>query len=523
MATRAPDHRLQSTPGSPPHHVIARVGALERAVALIAAVEGRARLIETIPLRDAADGDLLGAVQALRQRTGFPLPADSGAIDGIIVDACPLAVLLIGERDAQDAAALATVRNVGAVSYLSIPSAPPARPQRDATWTQPVLAAWHAGSVDVICAVLPVGPFPVWAAQLFNALGTVALDRPPPLLVVTAEGEDAILPWFARGLVRGPTLEERFATALAAVAGDACLPGLPELPPCTFRSHALLTSVIAAHSVLSGAVCYCDIGTGTTLITADDSGVHVSHDPLHDCGMGAVTLLADDRQGEIARWLPAGLPPDSARAWALRRAAAPDALLTDPTDRAIAAAFARAALAAALRGHATGAAGFDTLILGAGWLRWSTPEEMLRVALDTFAPSRPINVSLDHDDLLAVAGFLARERPESAESIFTHDALHALGTLIVHTAPQRNRQAEPVTLITSDGAMPTTVAPQSVTRVAVDMPTPCELSGGQPSHAFVAPASEFGLLIDTRARPLTPQSAGVVAYTSVSDRLRAPS
>lgn len=505
----------------PTHQVVLTFGATGGAALLFAPVEGAMRLIEAVPLDAAAGDGSARGVRELAARTGYPLAAGPGAIDGVIVAPPPLAVLLIGAREEGDAAALARLRQTGAARYLGIPSAPPERPDDDRAWVQRVLAALHSGEIEVICAVLPADTLPLWAVHLFDTLTTEAGYPPPELLVLSSGTDPAFFPWFARPLTRGPTLADQAAAALAAIAVAWQAPGITPAPPAMLRTHALATAVIAAQRVAGGTVAYCDIGDGTTLITADDAGAAITCDAQWDCGCGAATLLAAGQYDAIARWLPPDITAATLNEWAMRRAAAPDAVLLDPTDRAIARGFARVAVAHALGQHARDLAACDTLILGAGWPRWTAPGDALRLIADVLAPPSPLHVSLDHDDLLAATGLLAQASPASAESLFARDALHPLGTMIAPRLPQRPAAAPSLTLTTAGQTVQVAIPPEIMLR-GIKEPTECEIrvAGAAPQVFAVAP-SECGLLIDARPRPLARARAMHPPPASVSDRLRA--
>ena len=520
MGTAAPPPHAAPHPATPPHHVLVRLGGGVTDTLLIATVEGQARLIGTaLTHADGPDRGVGAGIAHLAARTGFPLQPELTAIAGVILDTRPVALLLIGERAEGDAHALSTVRGLGVVRYFSIPDMPPRRPERRRDWPDAIIAAWRFGKIDAALVDVPDGPLPVWVAHLYNAVA--ATDDPPPLLIIASDTRIADLaPPSARVLARGEHLPEQLATALAEMQTQRLLPTCPAPLPSIFRRQALVTAIIAAQRETGAAIWYLDIADGTTLIGADGTRADVTYEPALDCGAGVPTLLAETPAQEIARWLPIGVDTERARQWAIRRAAWPAAILTDATDRAMAAAFARTLVGRI--GDADALAAAETIVLGPGWLRWSTPSEMLDIIMDVIAPPHPVRIALDTDDVLAATGFLAGIRPESAESVFLHDALRAVGTVIA--APARaQRHAPPLRVTLTAGGVQERreIAGEAVLRLPVDEAITVQLArdgAAAATHAILP--SECGLVIDTRHRPLTGIHAPAPRGT-VSDRLRA--
>lgn len=522
MVTASSAQPALSPPATPPHHVLIRLGGAVTDTLLIATVEGQARLIGmALTLPDGMDRGASAGIAHLSTRTGFPLQPDLSELDGVILDTRPISLLLIGERAEGDAHALSTVRGLGVVRYFSIPSTPPHRPERQPDWPDAVLAAWRFGKIDVVLVDVPDGPLPVWVAQLFNAVN--AADEFPPLLVIAADARIAeLMPRHGRMLTRGEHLPEQLATALAEGQALRLLPTCGTPPATVFRRQALVTALIAAQRATNTTICYIDIAAGTTLISANSTRADVVFEPQLDCGAGAPSLLAPTRAEEMTRWLPLGGNLDSARRWAIWRAAWPSAVLTDPTDRVMAAAFARVAIERV--GDPDALAAADTIILGPGWLRWATPIEMLNVISDVIAPPNPVHVALDADDMLAATGFLAHVRPEDAETVFAHDALRPIGSVIAAPArAQRNVSPVRATIMGAGVAHQREIPGGTVQRLPIEEAVTLELARDgsiAPLHAILP--SECGLLIDTRPRPLTAARMAEPRGT-VSDRLRTSS
>ncbi len=520
MVTAAPPPHAAPRPATPPHHVLVRLGGHVTDTLLIATVEGQARLIGTaLTLPDGPDRGVGMGLTHLAARTGFPLQPEMAEIAGVILDTRPMALLLIGERAEGDAHALSTVRGLGVVRYFSIPDVPPRHPARQRDWPDAVLTAWRFGKIAAALVDVPDGPLTLWVAHLFNTVS--ATDDAPPLLIVASDARIADLaPPGARVLARGEHLPERLASALAEVQAQRLIPTGSAPAQSIFRRQALVTATIAAQRENGAATWYLDIADGTTLIGADGARADVTYEPALDCGVGAPALLAETPAPEMARWLPFGVDIDTARRWTIRRAAWPAAILTDSADRAMAGAFARTLIGRIADADALAAA--EMIVLGPGWLRWATPAEMLDIVADVIAPPNPVRVALDPDDLLAATGFLASVRPESAESLFLHDALRPIGTVIA--APSRpQRHPPPLRLTLTAGGVQERreIAGETVLRLPIHEAVTVHLArDGAATAAHAILPSECGLVIDTRHRPLTatrtPEPRG-----TVSDRLRA--
>jgi hypothetical protein len=487
---------------------------------LMASVEGHTRLIGTALVQaHGPDRGIRAGLHQLAADTGFPLRTEIDAIDGVIIDARPLSLLLIGERPDGDAHALSAVRGLGVVRYFHIPSVPPQRADAAADWPAVIFAAWLYGSIDAILVDVPDGQMPVWAAHLFNALNTT--PNAPPTLVLAAEvGIAELAPWHARVVMRGDNLPERLASALAETQSARLLSLNTAMPASVFRNQAIVTAMIAAQRAEGGRFGYIDIASGTTTIVAAAERTDLAYHADLDCGAGAPALLAPPYASNTERWLPTGVDIESARRWAVRRAAGSAAVLTDTADRAMAVAFARTLATRAGESHSLATAA--TIILGPGWLQWATGSEMLAVMADAIAPPTPVQIALDSDDLLAAAGFIARIRPESAESIYSFDTLRPIGTVIALPArAQRNAPAVHVVLTTSGHAERREIPAEGVLRMRVDERATLEISrAGDPTQSHTILPSEEGLIVDTRRRPLTAAGLWTDKRVTVGDRLR---
>jgi hypothetical protein len=519
MVTPAPTLSTAPSQAPAPHQVLVRLGGGMTDTLLFAMVEGQARLIDAaLTLQEGPDRGIEEGIARVAARSGFPLRPAINGVDGVILDTLTQSLLLIGDRAEEDAHALSTVRGLGVVRYFRIPSVPPRNAERNADWVETVLAAWQFGTIDAVLIDVPDGIAPLWLVQLCNAL--TATDDAPPLLVIASNPDIAsVMPPGARTLVRGSQLPEQLAAALAEVECLRLLPTCAHPPPSIFRRQALVTAIIAGQRATGTTMWYIDIANGVTVIGASATRADVSYEPQMDCGAGAPALLSVMRHDAIERWLPTGVDLPAARRWAIRRAAWPTSILTDPTDRAVAGTLARVLLEREAQTKPLARA--DTIIAGPGWLRWATPAEMLDIFSDVLAPRKPLHIALDPDDMLAATGLLAHLRPDVAESVYATDALRAIGTVIaVPPASQQQESPLTATMTIAGHAERRNISPDALTCITV--PEAGTLALGQAGVApaeYQIPASECGVLIDTRRRPLTAPRQPA-QRSNVSDRLR---
>jgi hypothetical protein len=282
---------------------------------------------------------------------------------------------------------------------------------------------------------------------------------------------------------------------------------------------AIAAGLSFARTSVEETVAYLDISEGSTVVVARPSGVELLHDATCDSAAGAVTLLQRLGTEEIARWIPFPVEAAALRAWAVRRVAAPSALLIDPVDRAIAGGFARAILRAMLTTVAT-ASPPTRCIIGQGLLHIGTLAEAMSTVADILPASRAVSVQTDCDDLLSVVGYFSTHAAERARDLLAHDALAPLGTLVA-VPPHGANRIEAVQTGTNPVARTTVAQGEVVPITAPSASTVRLLWHGGREETIAIQGGPFGVLIDTRTQPLRGIAVRADARATVSSRLRA--
>lgn len=151
-----------------------------------------------------------------------------------------------------------------------------------------------------------------------------------------------------------------------------------------------------------------------------------------------ITALTEAEAGEAAQWLPFAATPDELITWVLNRAIRPWSRPDDAHDLAIEQALTRHVLRRAIleiaQAHPLALQRTD-LAIGGSWLaRWNQPGAAALVLLDSLdvVPDQGIlDLALDRDGLMPVAGTLATLDPGLASDLFEYDGLIHLGSAIV--------------------------------------------------------------------------------------------
>ena len=151
-----------------------------------------------------------------------------------------------------------------------------------------------------------------------------------------------------------------------------------------------------------------------------------------------ITNLTAREIADAARWLPFPTTEDELVAWVLNRAVRPWTTPADPRDVLIDQAITRQVLRRTIgeiaRSHPLALAGAD-LVIGGRWLaRWGRPGAAALVLLDSLdvVPNQGVlDLALDQDGLMAVAGTLATVNPSLASDVFEYDGLIHLGSAVV--------------------------------------------------------------------------------------------
>jgi hypothetical protein len=178
-----------------------------------------------------------------------------------------------------------------------------------------------------------------------------------------------------------------------------------------------------------------------------DDGTHV-HWAAGD--QGAISALpqvdlATSMSGLTSRdvadatcWLPFEISEDELITWALNRSIRPWTIAEQPRDLAIEQAMARQvarrAIAEISRAQPMALSGVDLVIGGPAFARWNQPGAAalaLLDSLDVVPNNGVVDLALDPDGLMSVAGIVGTIDPNLASSLFEYDALTHLGSAIV--------------------------------------------------------------------------------------------
>jgi hypothetical protein len=504
-----------------PRSVFIHIGDHRCEALLTAATEGATRFVASAPGEPGRQSDSVSpALQVLSDQSGYMLTPDD--IEAILVRGRPLRGRVVGESSDDDRAALSGIERNGTLRTVAPVEAPPRGGSRLANWVREGAEQFNRGAIDVLIVALPPGDLPEWAARLINAVHESSLraDRQLIVLASSAEIAPALLPGVVL-LERNDVLGQALAGQLAHLRATRLTPDLPARVRALSTTTSVAAGVSFARQDADEILVYLDIAEGSTAVVAHPSGIELLHDAACDLASGAVALLHRLGAEEVLRWIPFPIEAAALRAWAVRRVAAPRALPIDPTDRAIAGGFARAALRSLV---ATAASHPPTrCIVGPGLLRLGMPTDALLAVADILPESRTVAVEIDADDLLPIVGYLAAQDTASARSLLTHDALTPLGAVMMLPANgERKASAADAIRTGSSGSTRTAVARDDITPVAVPSAETVHViwRDGREEPVTVY-GGTAGLLVDTRARPLRGIAARADGRGNVSNRLRA--
>jgi hypothetical protein len=152
----------------------------------------------------------------------------------------------------------------------------------------------------------------------------------------------------------------------------------------------------------------------------------------------AITGLTSREVSDATCWLPFESTEDELVTWALNRSIRPWTIAEQPRDLAIEQALARQVARRAVseigRMQPMALAGVDLVIGGPVFARWNQPGAAALALLDSIdiVPNNGVvDLALDPDGLMAVAGVVGTIDPSLASSLFEYDALTHLGSAIV--------------------------------------------------------------------------------------------
>jgi hypothetical protein len=183
------------------------------------------------------------------------------------------------------------------------------------------------------------------------------------------------------------------------------------------------------------------------LTIAIDDGVHV-HAAGPDIGgivalpqldlTSSITGLSSREVADATSWLPFEATEDELITWVLNRSIRPWTIADQPRDLAIEQALARQvarrAMAELSRSHPLALTGADLVIGGPAFARWNQPGAAALTLLDIadVVPDHGVlDLALDQDGLMAVAGTIGTIDPILASNVFEYDALTHLGSAVV--------------------------------------------------------------------------------------------
>jgi len=480
---------------------------LDRAVTratLLAPAEGNTRFAGSVTV--AADLPNYG-VAVLRAHLSRQTGETVREPDVAIISRPPLRLLVLGTPGVEDEAALATITVLG-IAQIVQRITPPRGAEREARWATESIERVARREADVLAVFVPPGPLAGWAARLLNAIHALPRHRQPAGLVrgLSPDLRD-LLPTTAVFVPSGAAVDDAQAYTEALTQLAAAQTGLQPMPRAVlFRIPALVTALVAAERVIGAPLLYLDTADGTTLIFTEGGHARVYRDTAIDTGAGAATLLAQVDEEHIRRWLPFSMTTGALRGWASRRAAWPAATPLTPHDSILTAAFAREGMRALATRAGAAIEGCGFCVLGPGASAWGTSGQVLLTVMDAISFAGPVPIAQDADDLLPTIGWLARESPESAAALFTHDALTDLGTAVpVFGTGSAQETALRVALTAPPEEHATAVPWGALLRLPAPYGPADLYTHGRGDADFAAAAvrgGTGGVLIDARGRPL---------------------
>ncbi len=183
------------------------------------------------------------------------------------------------------------------------------------------------------------------------------------------------------------------------------------------------------------------------LTIAIDDGVHVHAAGPDNGGIVAyphvditssIAGLTSKEVAEAAAWLPFETTEDELVTWVLNRSIRPWTVAEQPRDLAIEQAMARQigrrAMAELSRTQPLAITGADLVIGGPAFARWNQPGAAALALLDIadIVPDQGVlDLAVDQDGLMAVAGAIGAVDPVLASNVFEYDALSHLGSAVV--------------------------------------------------------------------------------------------
>jgi hypothetical protein len=334
------------------------------------------------------------------------------------------------------------------VFHVSAPSG-----RKDGGWASAQAEVLRAFRPEMV--VLVVGSNPADSlTRILQLAKQIAMNGTVSRAVVVADGaaqEQGLAAFAGKIRVRGVSPVVRSAGDIAAEIERELLESFRArvaTPDFSEISRAASADVISrAHAVdMVNRFIARAFGRRVATVGIDD-GMHVhwasaeagtlATAPNLDLG-ASITGLTAREVAEAAIWLPFDANEDELITWVLNRSIRPWTVPESPRDIAIEQAFARQVtrrgLAEIARTQPLALSGVDLVIGGPVFARWNQPGAAALALLDSIdvVPDEGVlDLALDQDGLMAVAGALGSLDPGLAANVFEYDALIHLGSAVV--------------------------------------------------------------------------------------------
>ena len=395
-----------------------------------------------------------------RDRLATPQLATGDGVDGLFVCASttePIRVAIVeAGQSPVTAEVLDAVRRVNARAlHLAAPTH-----RKDGGWAAAQLDAVRAFSPEV--AVLIVGANAQDALpRVHQLMKQVSMMEVVKRAIVIADG-----PAQEQGLANvGPRVKTSTISPLVRTPRDIGADIENELNATVTQrlaaggydaitEDALNAPISRVHAVnLVNRFISRAFSRGVVTLGIDD-GVHVHLSTGGQDAMAAIphvdlnagiTGLSGREVAEAQIWLPFESTEDELVTWVLNRSIRPWTLAETAKDMAIEQAMARQVLRRAVaeisRSQPMAMTHIDLIVGGPHLARWNSAGAAaltLLDAIDLVPSDGVIDLALDADGLMAVAGAIGTVSPELASSIFEYDTLLHLGSAIVIGGPQHD-------------------------------------------------------------------------------------
>lgn len=394
-----------------------------------------------------------GRSLTLRDRLAIPQATNGDGVDGLLLcstlaEPVRVAVLEAGSSACTSAILDGLKRANARVFHIAAPSG-----RKDGGWASaqadalrgflPEMAIFIGGANggDALPRVLQLGK----QAGLIGSLARVVLVADGPVQ------EQAVAAFTGKARVRSVSPATRAATDIAAEIERELLDAFrtrlgssdfldisrDASNPVVSRAHAvdLVTRFIAR--AFDRRVLTIGIDDGMHVHWAGGDGGAMSSAPHLDL-TGSITGLTGREVAEAAVWLPFEATEDDLITWVLNRSIRPWTLPDNVRDKAIEQAFARQivrrGIAEIQRAQPMALSGIDLVIGGPLFARWNQPGAAALALLDSVdvVPNDGvIDLALDQDGLMAVAGTIGMSDPALASNVFEYDALVHLGSAVI--------------------------------------------------------------------------------------------